>query len=129
VGGGAARLCSVQAEGILNAGGGMERPRAAASEHRREDGEQQAQMAGAGSHGLKQESGDPLGGRRCEPKRSSEKQNYFCQVRFLWRFRRSFLRRLCLLIFALRRFLSEPIFKMRHAVEESGAGMSICLSC
>jgi hypothetical protein len=36
-------------------------------------------------------------------------QNYFCQVRFLWRFKRSFLRRLCLLILALRRFLIEPI--------------------
>src|SRR5437588_8404239 len=34
---------------------------------------------------------------------------YFCQVRFLWRFRRSFLRRLCLLIFAFRRFFNEPI--------------------
>src|SRR5262245_51322684 len=34
---------------------------------------------------------------------------YFCQVRFLWRWARSFLRRLCLLIFALRRFFSEPI--------------------
>ena len=34
---------------------------------------------------------------------------YFCQVRFLWRLARSFLRRLCLLIFALRRFFSEPI--------------------
>jgi hypothetical protein len=30
-------------------------------------------------------------------------------VRFLWRFKRSFLRRLCLLILALRRFFSEPI--------------------
>ena len=35
--------------------------------------------------------------------------DYFCQVRFLWRLARSFLRRLCLLIFALRRFFSEPI--------------------
>ena len=35
---------------------------------------------------------------------------YFCQVRFLWRWARSFLRRLCLLIFAFRRFFSEPIF-------------------
>lgn len=35
--------------------------------------------------------------------------NYFCQVRFLWRWARSFLRRLCLLIFALRRFFREPI--------------------
>jgi hypothetical protein len=34
---------------------------------------------------------------------------YFCQVRFLWRFARSCLRRLCLLIFALRRFFSDPI--------------------
>ena len=44
-------------------------------------------------------------------RRHSEKQSadYFCQVRFLWRFARSFLRRLCLLIFALRRFFSEPI--------------------
>ena len=36
-------------------------------------------------------------------------RDYFCQVRFLWRFARSFLRRLCLLIFALRRFFNEPI--------------------
>ncbi len=35
---------------------------------------------------------------------------YFCQVRFLWRLARIFLRRLCLLIFDLRRFFSEPIF-------------------
>jgi hypothetical protein len=30
-------------------------------------------------------------------------------VRFLWRCARSFLRRLCLLILAFRRFFSEPI--------------------
>jgi hypothetical protein len=36
-------------------------------------------------------------------------QAYACQVRFLWRFKRSFLRRLCLLIFAFRRFLIDPI--------------------
>jgi len=36
-------------------------------------------------------------------------KNYFCQVRFLCRFKRNFLRRLCLLILALRRFLSEPM--------------------
>src|SRR5258707_15033967 len=35
---------------------------------------------------------------------------YFCQVRFLWRLARSCLRRLCLLIFDLRRFFSDPIF-------------------
>jgi hypothetical protein len=35
--------------------------------------------------------------------------DYFCQVRFLWRWARNFLRRLCLLIFALRRFFNEPI--------------------
>jgi hypothetical protein len=35
---------------------------------------------------------------------------YFCQVRFLWRLARNCLRRLCLLIFAFRRFFSEPIF-------------------
>jgi hypothetical protein len=34
---------------------------------------------------------------------------YFCHVRFLWRLARSCLRRLCLLIFDLRRFFSEPI--------------------
>src|SRR6266567_4306860 len=34
---------------------------------------------------------------------------YCCQVRFLWRCSRSFLRRLCLLIFAFRRFFNEPI--------------------
>ena len=44
-------------------------------------------------------------------RRHGRKQSadYFCQVRFLWRLARSFLRRLCLLIFALRRFFSEPI--------------------
>lgn len=36
---------------------------------------------------------------------------YFCQVRFLWRFARNCLRRLCLLIFAFRRFFNEPIFR------------------
>lgn len=35
--------------------------------------------------------------------------DYFCQVRFLCRFWRSFFRRLCLLIFDLRRFFSDPI--------------------
>src|SRR5215470_9749276 len=35
--------------------------------------------------------------------------SYFCQVRFLCRCARSFFRRLCLLIFAFRRFFSEPI--------------------
>lgn len=35
--------------------------------------------------------------------------SYFCQVRFLCRLARSFFRRLCLLIFAFRRFFSEPI--------------------
>ena len=35
--------------------------------------------------------------------------DYFCQVRFLWRCARNFLRRLCLLIFAFRRFFNEPI--------------------
>jgi len=44
----------------------------------------------------------PIGGPAGPP-------GYFCQVRFLWRFARSFLRRLCLLIFALRRFFNEPI--------------------
>ena len=39
----------------------------------------------------------------------ANRAGYFCQVRFLWRFARSCLRRLCLLIFALRRFLIEPI--------------------
>ena len=34
---------------------------------------------------------------------------YFCQVRFLCRLARNCFRRLCLLIFALRRFFSEPI--------------------
>lgn len=47
-----------------------------------------------------------------EPRPQAENENgrdYFCQVRFLWRFSRSFLRRLCLLIFAFRRFFNEPI--------------------
>ena len=39
------------------------------------------------------------------------RQAYFCQVRFLWRLARSFLRRLCLLILLLRRFFNEPINK------------------
>jgi hypothetical protein len=39
-----------------------------------------------------------------------EAEAYFCQVRFLCRLARSCLRRLCLLIFALRRFFSEPIW-------------------
>src|SRR5580658_7406924 len=34
---------------------------------------------------------------------------YFCQVRFLWRLARSFLRRLCLFILLLRRFFNDPI--------------------
>jgi hypothetical protein len=34
---------------------------------------------------------------------------YFCQVRFLCRFARNALRRLCLLIFVFLRFFSEPI--------------------
>ena len=34
---------------------------------------------------------------------------YFCQVRFLWRLARSFLRRLCLLILLFRRFFNDPI--------------------
>ena len=42
--------------------------------------------------------------------------DYCCQVRFFWRFKRSFLRRLCLLIFALRRFLIEPIKDMRFLI-------------
>jgi hypothetical protein len=36
-------------------------------------------------------------------------RRYFCQVRFLWRLARSCLRRLCLFIFDLRRFFSDPI--------------------
>jgi hypothetical protein len=36
-------------------------------------------------------------------------RDYFCQVRFLWRWARNFLRRLCLLILAFRRFFNEPI--------------------
>ena len=50
-------------------------------------------------------------GRRQAAKGDGERadRGYFCQVRFLWRLARSALRRLCLLIFALRRFFSEPI--------------------
>src|SRR6059036_3584792 len=40
---------------------------------------------------------------------SVARATYCCQVRFLWRCSRSFLRRLCLLILAFRRFFSEPI--------------------
>ena len=58
----------------------------------------------------------------------SERQDYFCQVRFLCRFRRSFFRRLCLLIFALRRFLSDPIIKLRRRVKKSGVRLSNCSS-
>jgi hypothetical protein len=49
---------------------------------------------------------------RWSPRRSCRAglaQLYFCQVRFLWRCARSFLRRLCLLILAFRRFFNEPI--------------------
>ena len=35
---------------------------------------------------------------------------YFCHVRFLWRLARDFFLRLCLLIFAFRRFFSEPMY-------------------
>ena len=38
------------------------------------------------------------------PKGPNTTPGYFCQVRFLWRLARSFLRRLCLLILLLRRF-------------------------
>lgn len=41
--------------------------------------------------------------------RLGNRQAYFCQVRFLWRLARNCLRRLCLLIFDLRRFFSDPI--------------------
>jgi len=44
-----------------------------------------------------------------EPTGNADPPYYFCQVRFLWRLARSFLRRLCLLIFAFRRFFNEPI--------------------
>src|SRR5258705_12549244 len=49
---------------------------------------------------------------------------YFCQVRFLWRLARSFLRRLCLLIFAFRRFFNEPM----DGLWRNGA-MEQCESC
>ena len=49
---------------------------------------------------------------------------YFCQVRFLWRLARSFLRRLCLLIFAFRRFFNEPM----AGLWRNGA-MEQCESC
>ncbi len=47
---------------------------------------------------------------------------YFCQVRFLWRCARSFLRRLCLLIFAFLRFFNEPIMSMRPSPTVSNSG-------
>lgn len=54
---------------------------------------------------------------RCvDPEVASEVAGYFCQVRFLWRFARSCLRRLCLLIFALRRFFREPIMLIQKTV-------------
>jgi len=40
---------------------------------------------------------------------NEEAEAYFCQVGFLCRLARNCFRRLCLLIFALRRFFSEPI--------------------
>ena len=43
------------------------------------------------------------------PQRPKPAPAYFCQVRFLWRLARSFLRRLCLFILLLRRFFSDPI--------------------
>src|ERR1700683_5430868 len=43
------------------------------------------------------------------PKAQGPRPAYFCQVRFLWRLARSFLRRLCLLILLLRRFFNDPI--------------------
>jgi len=47
---------------------------------------------------------------------------YFCQVRFLWRWARSFLRRLCLLILAFRRFLSDPIIDVRVNIPPCSTG-------
>ena len=41
---------------------------------------------------------------------SASLAGYFCQVRFLWRLARDFFLRLCLLIFAFRRFFSEPMY-------------------
>jgi hypothetical protein len=49
------------------------------------------------------------GGGRNPKTESATLKTYFCQVRFLWRCARSFLRRLCLLILALRLFFNEPI--------------------
>ena len=54
----------------------------------------------------------------CEPRlmvggftgNSGSLAGYFCQVRFLWRLARDFFLRLCLLIFAFRRFFSEPMY-------------------
>ena len=52
---------------------------------------------------------DTITDHRATARKGRQRQDYFCQVRFLWRLARSFLRRLCLLIFALRRFFSDPI--------------------
>ena len=52
--------------------------------------------------------------RRVVPEVASDAAGYFCQVRFLWRLARSCLRRLCLLIFDLRRFFSEPIMLIQN---------------
>ena len=52
---------------------------------------------------------NPPGRGRLSASRLPSPADYFCQVRFLWRLARSFLRRLCLLILLLRRFFSDPI--------------------
>jgi hypothetical protein len=52
---------------------------------------------------------DALAGCLGNPKGPRLPPAYFCQVRFLWRLARSFLRRLCLFILLLRRFFNDPI--------------------
>ena len=69
---------------------------------------------------LNHNSVSPMNSLVCEPRLmvwgftrtncSASLAGYFCQVRFLWRLARDFFLRLCLLIFAFRRFFSEPMY-------------------
>lgn len=62
------------------------------------------------------------------PGGAAKRCRYFCQVRFLWRLARSFLRRLCLLIFAFRRFFSDPIQSNQSLASSARFQYTILLS-
>jgi hypothetical protein len=62
--------------------------------------------------GIESNRATPPGGSEPATLAQAPTADYFCQVRFLWRCARSFLRRLCLLIFAFRRFFNEPIIEI-----------------